>query len=94
MFNGELDNGHYDALFSLEEKITGIFYEVFHMQPSPKTLRKSTAYKRKLRAFTNRMTMKIFRLKGDEVTAGWRKKHVKELHDLFYSPNIITVIKL
>jgi hypothetical protein len=25
LFTGDLDNGHYDALFSLEDKKTGIF---------------------------------------------------------------------
>jgi hypothetical protein len=37
LFSDELDNGHYNALFSLEEKRTGISDEVFYMQPSPKT---------------------------------------------------------
>ena len=45
----------------------------------------STAYKRTLRMITNRVTMKIFTLERDGVIAGWRKMHVKELHNLFYS---------
>jgi len=37
LFNGDLDNGYYDALFSFEDKKTGIFYKFFYTQPSPKT---------------------------------------------------------
>jgi len=44
--------------------------------------------------FTNRVTMKILKLKRDKVIAGWRKMHAKELCNLLYSSNIIRVIKL
>jgi hypothetical protein len=37
LLNDELDNHHFDVLFSLEEKRTGIVDGVFYMQPSPKT---------------------------------------------------------
>jgi len=37
--------------------------------------------------------MHIFGLKRDEVTEEWRKLHNKELYDLYYSSNIIRVIK-
>jgi len=37
LLNGELDNDHFDILFSLEVKRTGIVGEVFYMQPSPET---------------------------------------------------------
>ena len=35
----------------------------------------------------------IFRPKRDEVTEEWRKLHNVELHDLYFSPNILRVIK-
>jgi hypothetical protein len=31
--------------------------------------------------------------KKDEVMGGWRKLHNEELHDLYYSPSIIRIIK-
>jgi hypothetical protein len=31
--------------------------------------------------------------KRDEVTGEWRKLHNEELHDLYYSPNIIRIMK-
>jgi GH43 family beta-xylosidase len=37
---------------------------------------------------------RIFGLKRDEVTGGWRKLHNEELHNLYFSPNIIRMIKL
>jgi hypothetical protein len=46
-----------------------------------------------LRVFENKVLMRIFGPKRDEVTAEWRKLHNEELKDL-YSPNIIWVIKL
>jgi hypothetical protein len=36
---------------------------------------------------------RIFGLKRDEVTRGWRKVHSEELHNLYSSPNIIGMIK-
>jgi hypothetical protein len=36
----------------------------------------------RLRVFENRVMMRIFGLKRDEVTGGWRKLHNKELPDL------------
>jgi predicted DNA-binding protein len=29
----------------------------------------------------------------DEVTEEWRRQHKEQLHDLYYSPNIIRVVK-
>jgi hypothetical protein len=31
--------------------------------------------------------------KRDEVAGGWIKLHSKDLHDLYYSPGIIRIIK-
>jgi hypothetical protein len=36
---------------------------------------------------------RIFGLRGDEVTGGWRKLHNEELHDWYSSPSIIRIIK-
>jgi hypothetical protein len=43
--------------------------------------------------FENRMLRRIFGLKRDEVTGGWRKVHDEELHNLYSSPNIIRMIR-
>jgi hypothetical protein len=45
-----------------------------------------------LRVFENRVLRRIFGPKRDEVTAGWRKMHNEELHDLYSSPIIVRVI--
>jgi hypothetical protein len=47
----------------------------------------------RLRVFENRVLKRIFGLKRDEVTGGWRKLHNEELHNLYPSPNIIRMIK-
>jgi hypothetical protein len=43
--------------------------------------------------FENRVLRRIFGPKRDEVTGGWRKLQNEELHGLYFSPSIITVIK-
>jgi hypothetical protein len=45
------------------------------------------------RVFENRVLRRIFGPKRDEVTGGWRKLHKDELHNLYFSPNIIRMIK-
>jgi hypothetical protein len=40
-----------------------------------------------------RVLRRIFGPKRDGVTGGWRKLHNEELHDLYSSPSIITIIK-
>ena len=44
---------------------------------------------RRLRVFENRVLMRIFGPKRDEVTGEWRKLHIEELNDLYSSPIII-----
>jgi hypothetical protein len=48
---------------------------------------------RSLRVFKNRMVRRILRSKRDEVMAGWRKLNNEELHNLYYYPSIIRIIK-
>jgi len=47
----------------------------------------------RLRVFENRMLRRIFGPKRDEVTGEWRKLHNEELNNLYFSPNIVRVIK-
>jgi len=46
-----------------------------------------------LRVFENKVLSRIFGPKGDEVTRGCRKLHNEELNDLYFSPNIVRMIK-
>jgi hypothetical protein len=41
----------------------------------------------RLRVFENRVLRRIFWPKRVEVTGGWRKLHIEELHNLYSSPN-------
>ena len=43
--------------------------------------------------FENRVLWRIFGPKRDEVTVEWRKLHNEELNVLYFSPNIVRVIK-
>jgi hypothetical protein len=43
--------------------------------------------------FENRVLRRIFGLKRDEKTGDLRKVHNEERHNLYSSPNIITMIK-
>jgi len=43
--------------------------------------------------FENRVLRRIFGPRRDEVTGEWRRLHNKELNDLYFSPNIVRVIK-
>jgi hypothetical protein len=43
--------------------------------------------------FENRVLKRICGPKKDEVTGEWRKLHNDELHDLYFSPSIIRIIK-
>jgi hypothetical protein len=47
----------------------------------------------RLKVFANRVLSRIFGPKREEVTGSWRKLHDEELHNLYTSPDIVTVIK-
>jgi hypothetical protein len=47
----------------------------------------------RLIVFENRVLRKVFGLKRDEVTGGWRKLHKGEIHNVYSSPSIIGIIK-
>jgi hypothetical protein len=47
----------------------------------------------RLRALENKVLRKIFRPNRDKVTGDWRRLHKQNLCDLYYSLNIIRVIK-
>jgi hypothetical protein len=44
--------------------------------------------------FDSRVLRRIFGLKKDEGTGGWRKLHNEELHNMYSSPSIIRMIRL
>jgi hypothetical protein len=50
-------------------------------------------YEHRLRVFENRVLMRIYGPKRDEVTGEWRKMYNEELHILYSSPDIIWHIK-
>jgi hypothetical protein len=47
----------------------------------------------RLRVFENRVLRRIFVSKRDEVVGGWRKLHDEKLHDLYFVPSIVRIIK-
>jgi len=49
--------------------------------------------KRRLKVFENWVLRRIFGPKRGEVTKYCRKLHKEELNDLYFSPNIVRVIK-
>ena len=48
---------------------------------------------RRLRVFENRVLRRIFGPKKDEVTGECRKLHKEEQNVLYFSPNIVRMIK-
>jgi hypothetical protein len=47
----------------------------------------------RLRVFENKVQRRIFGRKRGKVTGGWRILHNEELRDLYFSPDIIRMIK-
>jgi len=43
--------------------------------------------------FENMVLRRIFGSRRDEVTGEWRRLHIEELNDLYFSPNTVRVIK-
>jgi hypothetical protein len=50
--------------------------------------------KHRLKVLEDRMLRKIFEQKRDEIIGSWRKLHKEKLHNLYFSPKIIKMIKL
>ena len=48
---------------------------------------------RKLKVFENKVLRRIFGPTRDEVTGEWRRMYIEEQNDLYFSPNIVRVIK-
>jgi hypothetical protein len=48
----------------------------------------------KFRVFEIKLLRRIFGLNSKEVTAGWRKLHNEELHNMHSSPNTVKTIEL
>ena len=48
---------------------------------------------RKLRVFENMVLRRIFGPRRDEVRGEWRRLHNEELNVLYFSPNLVRVIK-
>jgi hypothetical protein len=69
---------------------TIIFPAVFY---GCKTWSLTLREERRLRVFENKVLKRMFGPKRDKVTGELRKLHNEELKDLYYSPNIIWVIK-
>jgi hypothetical protein len=67
----------------------GYLYVLYGCETWSLTLREEP----RLSVFENRVFMRIFGAKRDEVTEEWRKLHNEELNDLYCSPNIVRVIK-
>jgi hypothetical protein len=53
----------------------------------------TSSEEQRLRVFENRVLRRIFGPKRDEVTGDWRKLYNDELHNLYFSPNIIRMNK-
>jgi len=49
---------------------------------------------RKLRVFKNRLLRRIFGPQRDKVAGEWRKLHNEELSDLYFSQNIVQMVRL
>jgi len=54
----------------------------------------SVSEEHRLGMFENRVLVKIFGRKGQEVTGNWRQLHSATHHDLYCNLNVIRVVKL
>jgi hypothetical protein len=57
----------------------------------PETWSLTLREEHRLRVLENRVLRRIFGPRRDEVTGGWRKLHIEELHNLCSSP--IRIVK-
>ena len=48
---------------------------------------------RRLSMTENRVLRRIIGLRRDETTGEWRKLYNEELHDLYFAPDVIRVLK-
>jgi len=78
-------------LLVLQIKLAQVFVNESLLAPEPWSL--TLREERKLRAFDNMVLRRIFGPRRDEVTGEWRRLHNEELNDLYFSPNIVRVIK-
>jgi hypothetical protein len=46
-----------------------------------------------LRGFESRVLRGVFGPKREEVSDGWRRLHDEELHNFYFPPNVISMIK-
>ena len=46
-----------------------------------------------MRVFENIVLRRIFGPRRDEVSGEWRRLHNEEINDLYFSPNIVWVVK-
>ena len=76
-------------LCRMEHKFCQVSIILFGCETWLLTLREE----RRLRVFENRVLMRIFGPKRDEVTGEWRRLFNEEVYALYTSPNNIRVIK-
>jgi len=69
------------------------FLDVFEFGYGCETWSLTLREERKLRVFENMVLRRIFGPTRDEVTGEWKRTHNEELNDLYFSPNIVRVIK-